>query len=158
MLILCPLEISLYYGLTDTMLVATGDIHSCARSNDTFQAIPNDSFLKITKPSLTLNVITDKQTNANALLKARLTRSSPQWWLGRSTTTHIVLNLLSLILGFGERYTIVHCITSQPANVSRNALHWNFHQPQPDGWNLTAGFFDPPLPVWQARGDVGDRG
>ena len=28
----------------------------------------------------------------------------------------IVLDLLSLLLGFGERRTIVHCITLQPAN------------------------------------------
>ena len=42
------------------------------------------------------------------------TKSSP----GRSTTTHIVLDLRSLIWGFGESCTIVHRITSQPANVS----------------------------------------
>ena len=51
-------------------------------------------------------------------LKLKKTRLSPQWWLGRSTTTHVVLDLHLLILGFGESYTIVHCVNSQPANVS----------------------------------------
>ena len=50
--------------------------------------------------------------------KSTLTKSSPQWRSSRSTVTHIVLDLLLLIWGFGESCTIVRCITSQPANVS----------------------------------------
>ena len=42
--------------------------------------------------------------------------------VGRSTTTLIVLYLRSLIWVFAKVYTIVHCITSQPANVSLNVL------------------------------------
>ena len=44
-------------------------------------------------------------------------RSSPQWWSGRSTTAHIVLDLRSPICSFGESFTIVNCVTSQPTNV-----------------------------------------
>ena len=51
-----------------------------------------------------------------------VTRSQPQCWLGRSTNTHIVLDLRSLIYRFGESCTIVHGITSQPANVFSNVL------------------------------------
>ena len=41
---------------------------------------------------------------------------------GRLTTTHIVFDLRSLICGFSESYTIVHCTTSQLANVFSNAF------------------------------------
>ena len=37
--------------------------------------------------------------------------------VGCSTTPHLVLDLLLLIWDFGESCAIVHCITSQPANV-----------------------------------------
>ena len=40
---------------------------------------------------------------------------------------------LSLILGFGEICTIVHGITSQPANVYQLVFDWHFQQP-PTGW------------------------
>ena len=36
----------------------------------------------------------------------------------------IPLDLLLLICGFGESCTVVHCITSQPANVSENVFDW----------------------------------
>ena len=39
---------------------------------------------------------------------------SPQWWSDCSTTAHIVLDLRSLIWGFGESWTTVHCISHQP--------------------------------------------
>ena len=41
--------------------------------------------------------------------------------------------LRSLIWGFGESRTIVHCITSQPANVSYNMLYCYLRQPS-TGW------------------------
>ena len=44
-----------------------------------------------------------------------ITRSSPQWWSGRSTTAHNVLDLCSLIWGFDESSMIVHGITLQPS-------------------------------------------
>ena len=40
-----------------------------------------------------------------------------------TTTTHIVLDLISLIWGFGETCTIVHGITSQPASVFSDVLY-----------------------------------
>ena len=76
---------------------------------------------------------------------------------GRWTTPHIVvLDLLSFILGFGKKYTIVHCITfSQPANVSWNVFDWHLRQP-PTGWlKCESGTFL--LPVWEVRGNVGGR-
>ena len=39
-------------------------------------------------------------------------------WSGSSMTTYIVLDLHSLIWGFGESRTIVYFITLQPADVS----------------------------------------
>ena len=38
----------------------------------------------------------------------------------RWTTAHIALDLGSLVWGFDESCTIVHCITSQPANLFSN--------------------------------------
>ena len=40
---------------------------------------------------------------------------------------HFVLNMRSLIWGFGD--LIVHRVTSQSANVSANVLFWHFHRP-----------------------------
>ena len=46
-----------------------------------------------------------------------------------------MLDLHSLIWGFGESCTIVHCITSPRADVSLMMLHLNFHQPfRPTVW------------------------
>ena len=62
-----------------------------------------------------------------------LTRSSPQWLSGCSTTTPIVLDMHSLILGFCETCTIVHGITSQRANALSNEPYWHFRR-SPTGW------------------------
>ena len=62
---------------------------------------------------------------------------------GRSAFTH---------LGFGESCTIVHCITSQPANISWIVLYWHFRQP-PTGWmKFERGTFRPPVRWRRASG------
>ena len=59
--------------------------------------------------------------------------------------------LRSLIWGFGEKLYVIHCITSQPANVSLMVLYSNFHQ-LPSGWlKFQRGLSTPGLGV---RGDV----
>ena len=54
----------------------------------------------------------------NAIRYERWTRLSPQWWSGRPTTVHIVLDLRSLIKLWvsNESCVIVHCITSHLAS------------------------------------------
>ena len=57
------------------------------------------------------------------------TRSSPQWWSGRSTTAHIVFHRRELVLGFGGSCTIVQCINAVPKNALSNVLNWRFRRP-----------------------------
>ena len=54
------------------------------------------------------------------------TNSSPQWWSDSLMTAQILLNLRSPVWGFGESCTIVHGITSHPANVFSNVPYWYF--------------------------------
>ena len=63
---------------------------------------------------------------------------------GRSTTTRFVVDMLSLIWGFGEKCTIVHCVTSQPASVSYNLLYKHFRQPLTDWLKFERGDFSTP--------------
>ena len=79
----------------------------------------------------------------NAFSLSLKTRSSPQWWSGRSTTAHIVLDLRSLIWSFGESCTIVRCITSTPANVFSNLLYWHFRRYSSDWLKFERGTFRP---------------
>ena len=68
------------------------------------------------------------------------------------------LNVCSLIWGFGERCTIVHRITSQPANVLINVLYWHFCQAL-NGWlKFESQTFLPPPPrcLWGGAGSYGD--
>ena len=63
-----------------------------------------------------------------------------------TTKAHIVLNLRSLILGFGEICTtIVHGITSQPTIGFSNAIYLHFRR-SPNGW--------PQIESWAFRHSV----
>ena len=76
-------------------------------------------------------VVSDVDTHIVGFLIITVTRSSPQWRSGCSTTTHIVLDLRSLILGSGVSCMIVQCITSQPTKVSCAQLTFCQHT---TGW------------------------
>ena len=57
------------------------------------------------KPAVTVAEVVEMWT-------LKRTRSSPQWWSGCSTTTHIVLDLLSLIWGLWPCFWSLHHFTT----------------------------------------------
>ena len=80
------------------------------------------------------------------------TRSSPQWSSSRSTTAHIVFDLRSLILGFGESCTIVQGTNLEPENVLSNVLYWQFRR-SPNVWlQFRRRIFRPPPDLGEIRG------
>ena len=57
---------------------------------------------------------------------------------------HILCSVSFHSFGALESCTIVHCITSQPANVSQYAPYWQFRQPRTGRPKYKRGLFDPP--------------
>ena len=74
-----------------------------------------------------------------------------------STTTHnIVLDLRSPVWGFGESWTIVHGITSQPADVFSDAFYSHFRRYLTTLMKSERGLFDP-HPGFVGRRERGGR-
>ena len=74
----------------------------------------------------------------------------------RSMTAHIVLDLHSPILVFGERCTIVYGITLQPANVLSKCALWHFWLKFVKGffWPLSTLGLEEGSGIWQWKNSI----
>ena len=90
-------------------------------------------------------ILRDNLTTMIFISSTNCTRSSPPWRSGRLTTAHIVLDLGSLIWGFGETCSIASLhIQTMCSHMCSIDISVDF---QKAGLNLKWGLFD--LTVWE---------